>query len=66
MSNDLGNNRRIIMEEMLMKLNIQMFAEENSDDGQGSNDEGNTDNGDAGNKAPTFTELLKNPEYQTQ
>ena len=54
------------MEEMLMKLNIQMFAEENPDGGQGSDDGGNTDNGDAGNKAPTFTELLKNPEYQRE
>lgn len=54
------------MEEMLMRLNIQMFAEENLEDGQDNNDEGNTDNGDTGNKVPTFTELLKNPEYQRE
>lgn len=54
------------MEEKIMKLNIQMFAEENPD-GQGEEqNEGIKTTDDGNNKVPTFTELLKNPEYQRE
>lgn len=48
-----------------LELNIQMFAEETQNDGQA------TDNSSQENKGgeqtpPTFTELLKNPEYQRE
>ena len=54
------------MEEMLLKLNIQMFAEENPDDGQGGDNAVVKDDAGTENKVPSFTELLKNPEYQRE
>lgn len=49
----------------LMKLNIQLFAEEASVETP-STQEQNGENATVENKEPSFTELLKKPEYQAE